>query len=246
MSGERILVIVPSRARSGRLTVMLDAVLSLSGPGTHVAVCTDDDDPERDEYDELREAVREHYPGRTFWHRGPRKNLAGWTNLIAEWPRAARYGYLASFGDDHGPRTAGWDERLASAIETIGGTGIAWGNDLHQHENLPTAPVISADIPRVLGWMVLPGVVSKFCDNAWRDIADLAGCRAYVPQVIIEHVHPDAGKAALDDTYRDGNAHWARDEAAYLAWAQNQRDLDAQAVRNARRLRAMARVAAAP
>jgi hypothetical protein len=67
----------------------------------------------------------------------------------------------------------------------------------------------------------------------------LAGCRVYVPQVIIEHVHPDAGKAGLDDTYRDGYAYWAGDEAVYLAWGRSpgddmpsQRDLDVRAVRS--------------
>jgi hypothetical protein len=242
MTEPRILVITPSRGRPDRLAYMLQETLGLSGPGTHVAVGIDDDDPELTGYEELRETVR--HTGRVLWFRGRRRTLAGWTNWIVDHPRTVRYPYLASFGDDHVPRTHGWDEQLIAAIEAGGGTGIAYGDDKHQHENLPTAPVISADIAHVLGWIVLPGVRSKFCDNAWRDLADLADCRYYVPQVVIEHVHPDAGKAGVDDTYRSGYADWAGDEAVYLAWGRSpggdipsQRDLDVRAVRNAMKLR---------
>jgi hypothetical protein len=240
---ERVLVITPSRGRPARLAHMLEETLRLSGPGTHVAVCYDEDDPESGGYAAL--AARTPGSGRVLWFRGPRRSLAGWTNWVAGHPRACRYRYLASFGDDHVPQTPGWDERLTAAIEAIGGTGIAYGDDRHQHENLPTAPVISADIVRVLGWLILPGVRSKFCDNAWRDLADLAGCRAYCGDVIIEHVHPDAGKAGWDATYGDGHASWAADEAVYLNWVADPgdgdpspRDADVNAVRNAMRLRA--------
>jgi hypothetical protein len=243
---ERVLVITPSRGRPERLEYMLGETLRLSGPGTHVAVCYDEDDPEAGRYEALGEKIRQAHPGRTFWHRGRRRTMGDWTNYVAMWPRAARYPYLASLGDDHIPRTQGWDAALTAAIEARGGTGIGYGDDRHQHENLPTAPVISSDIIRVLGWVILPGIRGKFCDNAWRDLADLAGVRVYVPEVVIEHVHPDAGKAAWDGTYGDGHGSWAGDEAVYLAWgrlqadgAPSMRDLDVRAVLDAMKLRAL-------
>jgi hypothetical protein len=242
MSAPRILVITPSRGRPARLAHMITETLRTSGPGTHIAVAADDDDPELAGYETLREVTRK--TGRVLWHYGPRRTMAAWTNRIAALPRAARYPYLASLGDDHIPHDTRddqgrrWDEALIAAIEAGGGTGIAYGDDGHQHERLPTAPVISADIPRVLGWLVLPGIRSKFCDDAWRDLGDLAGCLHYVPGVVIEHVHPDAGKAGYDTTYAEGNASWAGDEAVYRAWAQGRRDLDVTAVRNAAKLRA--------
>jgi hypothetical protein len=48
--------------------------------------------------------------------------------------------YLASLGDDHRPRTKGWDRRLIDAIESLGGApGIAYGDDKLQGAALPTA-----------------------------------------------------------------------------------------------------------
>jgi hypothetical protein len=234
---ERVLVITPSRGRPVRLGYMLEETLRTSGDGTHVAVCYDDDDPSAAAYDAIRDEARDTWPGRTFWHRGRRRTLPDWTNFITAWPRAHRYPYLASLGDDHAPRTDGWDTQLTAAIEARGGTGIAYGDDGHQHENLPTAPVISADIIRVLGWMMLPGLVHMFADNAWRDLGSLAGCLAYVPGVVIEHLHPDAGKAAFDATYAQGASSWAVDEAVYLKWVNGLRDLDVRAVTDAMKLR---------
>jgi hypothetical protein len=216
MTEPRILVITPSRGRPDRLAYMLQETLGLSGPGTHVAVCIDDDDPELAGYEELREAVR--HTGRVLWYRGRRKNMSDWTNYVVAHPRTTRYPYLASLGDDHVPRTAGWDEELIAAIEEHGGTGIAYGDDKHQHEALPTAPVISRDITDVLGWMILPGLRSKYADNVWRAISELAGCRFYVPEVIIEHVHPDAHKAVFDATYAEGNVSYDHDRAVFDNW----------------------------
>jgi len=238
MGGERILVLTPSRGRPGRLAEMLDATLGTSGPGTHIAIGYDEDDPERTGYESLSREARGRWPGRTFWYCGPRRSVTRWTNWLAGHPRAARYPYLASLGDDHLPRTQGWDEQLTAAIEAAGGTGIAYGDDGHQHQNLPTAPVISAGIVAVLGWVMLPGLMSQFPDNAWRDLGDLAGCLYYVPGVVIEHCHPDAGKASRDRTYSDGHAHWAEDQAVYLDWARGQRDNDVAAIRDAIRQRA--------
>jgi hypothetical protein len=218
MSGERILVITPSRGRPDRLGYMLGETLGLSGPGTHVAVCTDNDDPHLDGYDELAARARQDWPDRVFWHRGNRRNLASWTNYVVAWPRAARYGYLASFGDDHVPRTEGWDEQLIAAIRAGGGTGIAYGDDKHQHEALPTAPVISRDITDALGWMILPGLRHMYCDNVWRVLSELAGCRFYVPEVVIEHVHPDAGKAGMDATYQEGYNAYPDDQLVFDNW----------------------------
>ena len=216
MTEPRILVITPSRGRPDRLAYMLQETLETSGPGTHVAVCIDDDDPELAGYDGLAASLQR--TGRVFWLRGPRRNLVSWTNYVVHWPRAARYPYLASLGDDHVPRTHGWDEQLTDAIEAGGGTGIAYGDDKHQHEALPTAPVISRDITDALGWMMHPGLASKFCDDVWRVISELAGCRFYVPEVIIEHVHPDAGKAARDLTYEQGHADYPADRAVFDNW----------------------------
>ena len=117
---------------------------------THVHIAVDEDDPALPEY---RKSVRCMGDGDEF-ETGPRTGLAGWTNRIAV-RRAGEYRYLASFGDDHVPRTPGWDAALIRAIEAMGGTGFAYPFD-GTREDIPEAVVVSSDIVAALGWMCQP------------------------------------------------------------------------------------------
>jgi hypothetical protein len=152
---------------------------------------------------------------------GDRRSLSGWTNLMAKTAIIdGQARYLASFGDDHVPRTPGWDLKLIAAIKDMGGTGIAYGNDLLQGQALPTAWVMSVDIVQALGWMMLPACEHLFVDNAILAIGRTAGCIAYRPDVVIEHLHPAAGKAQFDDSYRASNsaARMSADQRAFEQW----------------------------
>jgi hypothetical protein len=207
-----LLVIVPSRARPGRLEVMLDAALSLSEAQTDIAVAYDDDDPRKDAY----LALPARGP-RCTWHQGPRDTFSGWVNKIAV-PAAGSYRALASLGDDHVPRTQGWDRLLLEAIDAMGGTGIAYGNDMHQGGQLATSVVMSSDIVTALGWMSLPGCAHYHVDDAWVCLGRDAGCLAYLPDVIIEHCHPAWGSAAWDETYATEAGRGPADQAAWGEW----------------------------
>lgn len=126
---------------------------------------------------------------------------------------------IAKLDDDHRPRTKGWDVRYLEALRQLG-TGIVYGNDLLQGERLPTAPALTADIVEALGYMGPPGLEHLYVDNFWRDLGQAADCLRYLPGVIVEHLHPLAGKAAMDDGYRRANdpAQFRRDGAAYESY----------------------------
>ena len=217
-----LLVITPSRSRPERLREMLAACLDLSTAATDIAVGIDEDQAE------LYVGVCD--DPRVKWFSGPRDTLAGWTNALAV-PHADKYRALASFGDDHMPRTPGWDSLLLAAIDAMGGTGIAYGNDLIFGEGLPTAPVISADIVRALGWMCLPPLRHMAVDLVWKDLGSEAGCLAYVPEVTVEHVHWCNGKAPLDPVYAESEAGKDDDRARYFQWRQERMADDVATVR---------------
>jgi hypothetical protein len=198
------------------------AVAETAHARTDVVFALDDDDPARDEAIAAVRATG--FPGK--FRTGPRKGLAAWTNDIA--CRAAEsYGALASFGDDHMPRTPGWDVRLLNALS---GTGIGYGNDLLQGENLPTAPVISSNIVRALGWMCEPSLRHYYVDDVWKTLGVGAGCLVYLPDVVIEHCHPARTGRPQDATYVEAMADWAADEAAYHRWLLERRDADVHTV----------------
>jgi hypothetical protein len=217
---------------------MLTASLGLSRAATDIVVCVDNDDPDAHPYTGYG-AVEQEFrdSGRVRWVKGPRNNLSGWTNRVAMalW---TQYEALASLGDDHLPRTEGWDRELLSELERMGG-GFAYGNDLLQEHRLPTAVMVSSKIVGALGWLCPPALQHYFVDNVWRFLGTETQRLAYRQDIIIEHMHPGAGKADFDATYMDPGAEAGfaptnhPDYPAWLAWVNGPAKEDVETVRRA-------------
>lgn len=222
-----LVVITPSRGRPARLAGLLDAVRATAAGDVEVMVCLDADDPTLDDYRRILPRAPRLV--------GARRSLVGWTNhaatVLLDRPDPPRW--LASLGDDHRPRTPGWDRLLTAAIEDMPGPGIAYGNDLFQGAGLPTAWVVSAELVRAVGWMMLPACEHLYVDRAVLELGRAAGRIAYRPDVVIEHLHPVAGKADWDASYRASNSpeRYSGDGRAFEAWRAGQLPVDASAVR---------------
>jgi hypothetical protein len=128
---------------------------------------------------------------------------------------------VAFAGDDHRIRTRGWDRQFLSVLGEMG-SGWVYGNDLHQGAALPTAVAMTADIPATLGWMAPPCLRHLYVDNAWLDMGTALGRIQYLPDVVIEHMHPTAGKGTADTNYERVNSpsSYGRDSAAYARYKQ--------------------------
>ena len=213
MTAGDLLIIVPSRGRPGSIARLLDAVHATRKLDTHVHVAVDSDDPRLGEYEAV---MKDHGGDGDRMDCGPRKSLTGWTNDIAvRW--AGEYPFLASLGDDMVPRTPGWDRALTRAITDLGGTGFSYPHD-GIRTDVPEAVVMSSDIVRALGWMANPALEHFWIDNTWADLGRGAGCIRHLRVVVVEHLHPDAGKAAGDGTYAESNKKIPADRAAYFRW----------------------------
>ncbi len=221
-----LVIVVPTRGRPAHLSRLAVAVAVTTMGRADILALVDDDDPCRAAYLNM--------PG-VECVVGPRRPLVAWTNLGARYAldRDDPPTYLASLGDDHLPRTVDWDVRLISAIRAMNGPGWAYGNDMLQGEALPTAWVQHADTVRALRWMMLPTLEHMYPDNVVRDLGMETQRLAYVPGVVIEHMHPSAGKAQVDESYQQSNRaeQYARDRTAYGLWHDSgQIRIDAAAV----------------
>ena len=220
-----LVVITPTRGRPQQLRDMADAVYANAGGDVQIVVGLDVDDPA--DYETLM------HPDIVVY-RGERNSLCGWTNYLAQrvldGPNPPRY--LASLGDDHLVRTTGWDHKLIEAIESLDGPGFAYGNDLLQGKSMPTAWVASAEIVRALGWMMPPSCQHMYVDNAILELGNATARIVYRPDVVIEHLHPLAGKADWDESYQQSNAtvRYRHDKAAYEAWRTEQLAADSATV----------------
>jgi hypothetical protein len=186
-----ILTIVPSRGRPEAVNELIEEFNATTAI-SNLVIAVDDDD--------TSEYI---VPDKVILEVNPRMKMNGTLNFIAN-KYCEDYDYLVFMGDDHRPRTQDWDLLLAESIKDIK-HGIAYGNDLLQGENLPTAVMQDARITRTLGYFSPPKQKHLFLDNFWKDLGTELGTLVYSPDVIIEHLHPFAGKAQLDAGYIEVN-----------------------------------------
>jgi len=213
-----LVVIVPSRGRPEAVAELAAAFSETCTARTRLVFAIDDDDPAGHLYlmavvDRVRES------GQSLGIRSDSANSmvealnqAARAVVGAEHPPYA----VAFLGDDHRPRTRGWDTEYLTALRQLG-SGLVYGDDLVRGEALPTQVAMTADIVRALGWMAPPVLGHLYVDDFWRNLGVHAGCIRYLRHVIVEHLHPVAGTAELDAGYERVNAPevYARDEAAW-------------------------------
>lgn len=115
-------------------------------------------------------------------------------------------GFAVGFmGDDHLPRTVGWDQAYIDALVELG-TGFVYGADGYQNAAMATQVAMTSNIPEALGYMTPPGFIHLCVDVVWTDTGNALGKLTYLPDVLIEHMHPLAGKGKDDSNYAAVNS----------------------------------------
>lgn len=206
-------MLCPSRGRPQNVRALLEAWGETTGTA-ELLIAVDDDDPCLKEYLALEPLEASDLVV------GPRHWLGGTLNELA--PQLAERHYAIGFlGDDHRPRTRGWDHRFVEALRELG-SGLVYGNDLFQGERLPTAVAMTSDIVMTLGYFVPPGMTHMYFDNFWLGLGRALNRITYLPEVVIEHSHPLAHKAEWDERYAEVNAPemYERDRKRFAQWIQ--------------------------
>lgn len=223
MKPSDMIVIVPSRGRPASLEPLAQA-WSDTKATAELLIAVDDDDPTLDQYQDESERLA------LMLSVAPRLRMVGTLNLHAV-GEAWSYDAVGFMGDDHRPRTVGWDHRFAETLS--GGAGIVYGNDLLQGEKMATAVMMTSDIIETLGYMAPPTFTHLCVDLVWKDWGVGMGRITYLDDVVIEHVHPANGKANLDATYEEVNSSEmvTADSQAYYDYRDNQLQADLEKLR---------------
>ena len=198
-----LLTIVPSRSRPANGKRLLQSWRENDCKESQLVFLMDDDDPTVVQYQAFGASV-ETAPRQRI---GPRLN----EKAVAV---ANEYRVIGFMGDDHLPRTHQWDTIICKQLKEMG-TGIVYGDDLLQGEMIPTAVFMTSDIVRALGYFCPPVLQHMYLDNAWKDWGQGANCLRYLPDVIIEHMHPGSGKAAQDNLYAESGVLMGPDGERY-------------------------------
>lgn len=202
-----MLVIIPSRNRPKSVA---DITQCLFDQSLDIDICFGLDDDDTSAY--------EYVPG-VIYERNARVMMNGTLNLIAN-KYADKYKFLCFMGDDHRPRTHGWDKILSDPLKTK--PGFSYGNDLIQKEFLPTAVVVSSEIVKSLGYMAPPVLKHLYLDNFWLDLGNAINSIHYFEDVIIEHMHPVREKSSEDNTYHESWVLADHDKAMYEKYKESE------------------------
>ena len=233
-----LLVIVPTRGRPRSVAPIIEAWRATGAFDTaDLAFVVDNDDPTEADYEAA-------WQESGFVARMVRAER--WEPLVPKL-NAATLAYANDYfaigfaGDDHLPRTEGWAKAALAGLREMG-TGVVYGDDGFRHAHLASSWFMTSDIVRALGRMVPAPVEHMYCDNAVMDLARGADCLRYLPDVLIEHRHPLAGKSEWDSGYARVNsaAQYTRDEGAYLEWRAGDMAADVAKVAALHRLREVA------
>lgn len=211
-----LLMIVPSRGRPHNIAAFHDAWSATSTGAADLLVAADDDDPTLPGY---RDVCAARGIELTV---GPRLRMVPTLNKVAL-ERAPHHFAVGFMGDDHRVRTVGTDAHYLAALRSMG-TGVVYGNDLLAQERLPTQVALTSDIVQTLGYMAPLGLIHTWADNAWYDLGHGIERIRYLPDVVVEHMHPLNGKAIEDAGYLEVNSPAAgeRDRLAYAHWYEHE------------------------
>lgn len=231
MTGQ-IVVLVPTRGRpDNALRLRTEGMGLASGykdGDTSLVFGVDSDDEQRSRYEALLP------PDEVYV--GPRLRMGPTLNVLAKyWADMPGVDIIGFMGDDHLPRTQGWDDVVRRGFAALRGTGLVYGNDLVHGAGLPTAVFMSADIVRELGFFCPPNQIHLYLDNFWLRLGRDLRRIVYAPELVIEHLHPVVGKAEVDAVYAEVNSGemYSHDEAAFNAYITGEYPADLERLKKA-------------
>jgi len=198
-----LMVIVPTRGRPESAVRLSRAFEETTASGALPVFVVDHDDPSLPGYKEALDQGL--VPRLLVWD-----GAQGGAGLCFPLNFAARryaeaVDYVGFMGDDHLPRTLGWDTEMIRELDSLE-PRIAYGNDLLQGANLPTAVFMQSRMIQATGVMAPQVMRHLYLDNYWKELGERTGGLRYRDDVVIEHLHPVAGKADWDEGYRRVNA----------------------------------------
>jgi len=119
-------------------------------------------------------------------------------NILAE---RAQGNILMIANDDQVFRDKNWDNRLDEEVAKFPDEIYCmWFNDGRYQETICTFPILSAEWFNTLGY-IEPFLFEHFNCDLWTwQIGKMINRLHYIPDILVEHLHPDTGKANADET----------------------------------------------
>jgi|SRR5687767_2311839 len=227
-----MLVIIPSRGRPDNIERFYQSCIKTKAK-VDILVGIDKDDERHQDYLNLEKRLDGNSEDVVIkcWVSPDRKRFGPTLNYIAK-QNYDIWKYIYWCGDDHLPITDHWDQKYRDELDRLG-TGIVYGNDLVMGPAIPTQMAMTSNIVKALGYAVPEGFVHLYIDNYFLELGKACSMISYMPDVIVQHLHPCAGQAVEDKTYQEANSkeNWTNDSKRFHEYMENELVLDVEKIR---------------
>lgn len=204
----KVLIKLASRGRPLRLESALDNAISNieDKDNTSILVSLDKDD------ETMRGYTCSHHNVKVIFGRSKSK-----IDAINRDISRTSFDYLVNFSDDMWFVRSGFDNIIRKDFEAYfpNGGGFLHYPDGH-NDHIVSMSVIDRKYYESTGKVIYnPQYRSFCCDNEAKDVAIYKGAYKFISNPIFVHLHPDAGKSEMDDTYARNFKDWNSDVATY-------------------------------
>lgn len=192
-----ISLVCPTRYRPDNFSAMVESAHMMAADPGQVEVCAylDDDDHQRDIYQDIDYALHVSFAV------GDRCVLSHAWNRAAE---VARGDVLMLCADDLRFRSLDWDRAVDGTVAAFPDRiALVYGRDGHADERMATHPFVSRRWVDVVGRFTAPYFVADYVDLWLHDVAKRVGRAVYLPQLLVEHLHPSFGLGTWDENHQE-------------------------------------------
>lgn len=195
-----ISLLSPTRNRPNEILRLIDSVLTTADHPEEIELVLyiDEDD---DSYDSILAKDQ----GIQIKHKkGPRIIVSDMWNKCYDIAEGPLYHHAS---DDFVYRSKGWDTIVKNTFDEWDDKILfLYGRDGHQDATLGTLGFLHKNWIETVGYFMPPYFVVDWCDTWINDVAEELGRRLYKSEIYTEHLHPDAGKSEMDQTYLERDA----------------------------------------
>jgi len=206
-----ILCICPTRERIKKCSRMLESFNATKSGYIDLVFCVDQDDPNIEEYVDLLE-------DEFYLVIEKQQSITELFNLVAGKIKPD-YEIYHTANDDFVYHTKGFDKMVVDSFKH-NGSGVYYGDDKYWGRGMAVGPFITSDLVRAVGWLQMPTLMHLCNDTVWTTIADTLQRLYYLPEVVIEHIHPETQGVERDVTSKRVNAPevYKSDYLSFFQW----------------------------
>jgi glycosyltransferase involved in cell wall biosynthesis len=222
--GALISLLIPTRGRPQNITRLVDSVAQTAASNDWEIVWSVDED-DLPTIEAIRGLDEAHHQLLIAERAIP---SVRWNEAWAH----ARGDIFGLFGDDCVWQAPGWDQMVEAAFtEYPDRLALVYGPDGFRNQIHASHPFISRQWTELFGRVLVTHFGHDWSDTWLNDVAEAAARRHYIPELWIQHMHPDDPSLGVenDRIYHENRERTSRDEGAktYLTLApEREKDIE--------------------